>query len=235
MLRLVELRVSCADVAFTLPGRWVFCLLQGERAHENDQSARSAAAALRVRFALVIGREDVDESFGPASVVLRGYGGRVGAGTWSGLLSGLTPRWVVLRPARRLGPGRSGTCRRCRPGLPGLGKRPGFHRPAASGCVPSLNHRKGTAMAIVAISSGMVALRENAGLCGSGRAGVAAAAGPGLLPRCGWDSGGGLPVTPALLGMRTRIVAWRWGRDLRVACCCLEHAGQYSGPGACRP
>jgi len=54
-LRLVELRVSCADVAFTLPGRWVFCLLQGERAHENDQSARSAAAALRVRFALVIG------------------------------------------------------------------------------------------------------------------------------------------------------------------------------------
>src|SRR5690242_12029431 len=38
-----------------------------------------------------IGREDVDESFGPASVVLGGYGRRVGAGTWSDLLSGLTP------------------------------------------------------------------------------------------------------------------------------------------------
>ena len=49
------------------------------------------------------------------------------------------------------------------------------------------------------------------------------------------DSGSGLPVTPALLGMRTRIVARRWGRDLRVAECCLEHAGQYSGPGARRP
>ena len=48
------------------------------------------------------------------------------------------------------------------------------------------------------------------------------------------DSGGGLPATPALLGMRTRIVARRWGRDLRVAQCCLEHAGQYSGPGARR-
>jgi transposase len=33
----------------------------------------------------------VDESFGPASVVLRGYGRRVGAGIWSDLLSGLTP------------------------------------------------------------------------------------------------------------------------------------------------
>src|SRR5690349_10132746 len=97
----------------------------------------------------VIGREDVDESFGPACVVLGGYGRRVGAGIWSDLLSGLTPRWVVLRPAGRLGPGRSGTCRRCRSDLPGLGKRPGFHRSAASGCVPSLNHRKGTAMAIL--------------------------------------------------------------------------------------
>src|SRR5438045_7679145 len=37
----------------------------------------------------------------------------------------------------------------CRPDLPGLGKRPGFADPAASGCVPSLNHRKGMAMTIV--------------------------------------------------------------------------------------
>src|SRR6266699_2814705 len=32
---------------------------------------------------------------------------------------------------------------------PGLCKRPGFTGPASSGCVPSLNHRKGTAMTIV--------------------------------------------------------------------------------------
>ena len=42
-------------------------------------------------------------------------------------------------------------------------------------------------------------------------------------------------MTPAHLGMRTRQLAWRWGLDLRVAHCCLEHAGQYSGPGARRP
>ncbi len=45
----------------------------------------------------LLGREDVDESFGPASVVLGGYGRRVGAGTWSDLLSGLTPRLGCLQ------------------------------------------------------------------------------------------------------------------------------------------
>jgi hypothetical protein len=62
--------------------------------------------------------------------------------------------------------------------------------------------------------------------------------GPGSLPRWGWvacEGWCGLPVTPAHFGMRTRLTAWRWGRDLRVAHCCLEHAGQYSGPGARRP
>src|SRR5271165_3795262 len=46
---------------------------------------------------------------------------------------------------------------------------------------------------------------------------------------------GGRPVTPDNFGMRTRWKAWRWGLDLKVAHCCLEHAGQYSGPGARRP
>jgi hypothetical protein len=55
------------------------------------------------------------------------------------------------------------------------------------------------------------------------------------LRAAGWDGWRGLPVTPAHLGMRTRHLAWRWGLDLRVARCCLEHAGQYSGPGARRP
>ena len=39
--------------------------------------------------------------------------------------------------------------RRCRPDLPVLCKRPGLTGPAASGCVPSLNLRKGMAMTIV--------------------------------------------------------------------------------------
>src|SRR5690349_15905859 len=98
----------------------------------------------------VFGREDVDESFGPASVVFRRYGRRVGAGTWSDLLSGLTPRVGCLETGSSPGSQSLGTYRRCRSDLPGLGKRPGFHRSAASGCVPSLNHReKGTAMTIV--------------------------------------------------------------------------------------
>ena len=53
--------------------------------------------------------------------------------------------------------------------------------------------------------------------------------------RAGWQGGGGLPVTPAVFGMRTRQLAWRWGLDLRVAFCCFDRAGQYSGPGARRP
>jgi hypothetical protein len=39
----------------------------------------------------------------------------------------------------------------------------------------------------------------------------------------------GLPVTPVHFGMRARLRAWRRGFDLRVASCCLEHAGQYFG------
>ena len=42
-------------------------------------------------------------------------------------------------------------------------------------------------------------------------------------------------MTSAHFGMRARDLAWRWGLDLRVAQCCLEHAGQYSGPGARLP
>jgi hypothetical protein len=85
---------------------------------------------------------------------------------------------------------------------------------------------------------GMDASRENPGWCGSRRAGaccrVTAEVGAALRA-AGWDGWRGLPVTPAHLGMRTRHLAWRWGLDLRVAHCCLEHAGQYSGPGARRP
>ena len=87
-------------------------------------------------------------------------------------------------------------------------------------------------------SGGMDASRENPGRCGSRRAGaccrVTAEVGAALRAT-GWDGWRGLPVTPAHLGMRTRHLAWRWGLDLRVARCCLEHAGQYSGPGARRP
>src|SRR5690348_6316601 len=84
----------------------------------------------------------------------------------------------------------------------------------------------------------MVALRENGGLVRVVAGWAASVLGLVLAPRCGragWESGRGLPVTPADLGMRTRLAAWRWGLDLRVAHCCLEHAGQYSGPGARRP
>ena len=50
---------------------------------------------------------------------------------------------AVLRNDLSAGPQVFGTHRRCRSDLPGLGKRPGFTGPAASGCVPSLNLRKG--------------------------------------------------------------------------------------------
>jgi hypothetical protein len=39
----------------------------------------------------IFGREDASRASGPASAVLRGYGRRVGTGTRSDLLSGLTP------------------------------------------------------------------------------------------------------------------------------------------------
>ena len=72
---------------------------------------------------------------------------------------------------------------------------------------------------------------------GAGRGGLGAVPRPGRgLGRCaGGGQWGGLSVTSAHFGMRTRKLAWRWGLDLRVAPCCLEHAGQYSGPGARRP
>jgi hypothetical protein len=52
--------------------------------------------------------------------------------------------------------------------------------------------------------------------------------GCGGRARGGW-MGGGLPVTPARLGLRARWEAWRRGLDLRVVSCCFEHDGQYSG------
>jgi hypothetical protein len=56
---------------------------------------------------------------------------------------------------------------------------------------------------------GMVAPCENADRCRSRRAGAAAASGPGLVLPCGVaDSRGGLPVTPAHYGIRTRNLAW---------------------------
>ena len=85
---------------------------------------------------------------------------------------------------------------------------------------------------------------------GDGRDGVkfpagAGRAGLGSLPRDGRGSrlragmwGGGwvrAARDAGAFGMRTRFTAWRWGLDLRVAHCCLEHAGQYSGPCARRP
>src|SRR5271169_2938931 len=111
-----------------------------ETLHTGDEADRHA------RF----GREDVDESFGPASVVLRGCGRRVGAGTWSDLLSGLTPHLGCLVT----GPSPGSRSFRHPPALPVRsawpGQEAGVHRSAASGCVPSLNHReKGTAMTIL--------------------------------------------------------------------------------------
>ena len=95
-----------------------------------------------------IGREDVDECFGPASVGLAWCGRRVG-----GLGPGLTCEsadaagCLANRSVGRV-PGFFGTHRRCRSDLPGLGKRPGFtaRRPAGA-CHPSTT--KGMAMTIV--------------------------------------------------------------------------------------
>jgi hypothetical protein len=53
----------------------------------------------------------------------------------------------------------------------------------------------------------------------------------GLLPLAGWglcggarwvDIDGGLPVTLAHFGIRTRKLAWRWDLDPRVAQCALS-------------
>src|SRR5215471_2106941 len=80
-----------------------------------------------------------------------------------------------------------------------------------------------TALAAIDIG-GMVAPRENRGWCGSQRAGAAAALGLRRGGGAGWESGRGLSVTSADLGVRTRLAAWRWGLDLRVAQCCLDCA-----------
>ena len=64
----------------------------------------------------------------------------------------------------------------------------------------------------LAISSGLIAPRENLGRCGSRRAGAAAASGLGIVRPCGVaDIRGGLPVTSAHYGIRTRNLAWPLG------------------------
>ena len=91
----------------------------------------------------IVGRENVDNASGPASLVLIEQGRRVGS-----LGPGLTSESADALsgcPSNDSSAGSqvSGTHRRCRSDLPGLGKRPGFTGPTASGCVPSLNLRKG--------------------------------------------------------------------------------------------
>ena len=81
--------------------------------------------------------------FRPCLVVL-GWCGRSVGGLGPGLTSESADAVrAVLRTTCRPGPRFSGTHRRCRSDLPGLGKRPGFTGPTASGCVPSLNLEKG--------------------------------------------------------------------------------------------
>ena len=92
---------------------------------------------------LIFGRETVDYASGAASLILTEQGRSVGS-----LGPGLTSDSAdavraVLRGALSAGPQVYGTHRRCRSDLPVLCKRPGFTGPTASGCVPSLNLRKG--------------------------------------------------------------------------------------------
>ncbi len=91
----------------------------------------------------IFGRETVDSASGAASLILTEQGRSVGS-----LGPGLTSDSAdavraVLRGALSAGPQVYGTHRRCRSDLPVLCKRPGFTGPTASGCVPSLNLRKG--------------------------------------------------------------------------------------------
>ena len=91
----------------------------------------------------ILGRETVDSASGAASLILTEQGRSVGS-----LGPGLTSDSAdavraVLRGALSAGPQVYGTHRRCRSDLPVLCKRPGFTGPTASGCVPSLNLRKG--------------------------------------------------------------------------------------------
>ena len=90
------------------------------------------------------------ESAGRLWIVLRpGFPGLSGDGRRVGSLGpGLTSEAAdavraVLQDDLSAGAQVYGTHRRCRPDLPVLCKRPGFTGPAASGCVPSLNLRKG--------------------------------------------------------------------------------------------
>src|ERR1700745_4342973 len=91
----------------------------------------------------IFGRESVDSASGAASLILTEQGRSVGS-----LGPGLTfdsadAVRAVLRDDLSAGPRFHGTHRRCRSDLPGLCKRRGLPGPTASGCVPSLNLRKG--------------------------------------------------------------------------------------------
>ena len=87
---------------------------------------------------------------GPASPILTEQGRRVGS-----LGPGLACESADARsgcPANRSagrGPGFSGTHQRCRPDLPGLGKRPGFHRSGGQRVRAIPQPQKGMALTIV--------------------------------------------------------------------------------------
>ena len=106
--------------------------------------------APKPRLARRIGRESVGSASGPAPPMLTGQGRRVG-----GLGPGLACESADARPgcpANRSagrGPGFSGTHQRCRPDLPGLGKRPGFHRSGGQRVRAIPQPQKGMAVTIV--------------------------------------------------------------------------------------
>jgi len=123
------------------PARMVVIALQ--ETHITGRSAGNYHPHPPSRRSQIFGRETVDSASGPAFPVLAGYGRRVGS-----LGPGLTSDSAdavraVLRDDLSAGPQVYGIHRRCRSDLPGLCKRPGVTGPTASGCVPSLNLRKG--------------------------------------------------------------------------------------------
>src|SRR5579863_6688240 len=76
--------------------------------------------------------------------------------------------------------------------------------------------------------------RENGRGAGRGGLGFAAARGAGLGDLAAErvrmvQVGCGLPVTPSFLGYEPVLKPGAGTCDLRVALCCFEHAGQYSG------
>jgi hypothetical protein len=115
------------------------------RADAASDQARTAACDQRI-----VGREDVGSASGPASplAALPAWFGAV-TGVVSGALGpGLTSESAgaaraVLLTICRPGPSFSGTHRRCRSDLPGLGKRPGFTGPGGQRVRAILNLRKG--------------------------------------------------------------------------------------------